>query len=66
MTLNSDKEKFRKMLTEIESEMLERLHEVNAISDREQRSKAMDDYIMWRMQKQTLLLSEFKKWVWSD
>ena len=64
--MSSDKERFRKMLTEIENETLEKLPKINAISDREQRNKAMDDFMMWRVQKQTQLLSEFKKWVWSD
>ena len=64
--MSSDKDKFRKMLTEIESEMLEKLPKINAISDREQRNKAMDDFMAWQVQKHRLMLSEFKKWVWSN
>ena len=66
MTPIGDKEKFRKQITEIRNETTERLRKINAIPNGEERMKALDDFTMWRVQQQRLLLSEFEKWVWSD
>lgn len=60
------KEEFRKQITETENEMAERLRKINATSDREERMKADDDFMEWRICQHRLLLSEFKKWVWSE
>jgi hypothetical protein len=60
------KDEFRKQLTETISETTERLRKINAISDREERMKAHDDFMEWRICQHRLLLSEFKKWVWSE
>ena len=60
------KEEFRKQIIETENEMAERLRKINAISDREERMKADDDFMEWRIRQHRLLLSEFKKWVWSE
>lgn len=61
-----DKEEFRKQITETGSETTERLRKINAISDREERMKANDDFMEWRLCQHRLLFSEFKKWVWSE
>jgi len=66
MNMIWSKEEFRKQITETENEMTEKLREINAISDRAERMKAHDDFMEWRICQHRLLLSEFKKWVWSE
>ena len=61
-----DKEKIRKKTMEIRTEEIERLFKVKEIPDREQRNNAFDDFTMWRVHEQRLLLTEFAKWVWSE
>lgn len=64
--MSSDKDKFRKKMTEIRSETIERLPKIEAIPDNEQRMKAFDDFTMWRVHEQRVLLSEFEKWAWTN
>jgi hypothetical protein len=66
MAMNSDKEKIRKKMMEIRTEEIERLSKINEIPDREQRNNAFDDFTMWRVHEQRVLLSEFEKWAWSE
>jgi hypothetical protein len=67
--VNPDKEKFRKILSEIDSEMSEKLKaslKIDPIQNREEWQKVNDEYMNWRIKKHLELLHEFKKWVWSD
>jgi len=65
MEMSSDKEKFRKMLTEIRSEMSEKLSKLKEIPDREHHMKAFEEITMWYILKHRALFAEFEKWVWS-
>ncbi|MGA3059620.1 MAG: hypothetical protein ABSD92_04545 [Candidatus Bathyarchaeia archaeon] len=67
--VNSEKEKFRKILSETDKEIVEKLtalKKIDPIQDREKWQKANDEYMTWRLKKHSQLLSEFKKWVWED
>jgi spore coat polysaccharide biosynthesis protein SpsF (cytidylyltransferase family) len=69
MMVNPDKEKFRKILSETDNEIVEKLtalKKIDPIQDREQWQKANDEYMTWRLEKHAQLFSEFKAWVWSD
>jgi len=61
-----NKEEIRRKITEREKEQLERLSKVNSILDFDQKEKAFDEYMTWRISKHIEEQSEFKKWLWTD
>jgi hypothetical protein len=64
--MSLDKEKIRKKWMEIKTEEIARLSKINEIQDREQRNNAFDDFTMWRVHEQRLLMSDFEKWAWTN